>query len=59
MFLGMECSERLFLLQSEEIATFAREYSKCADIAHYNPCRVVCSPRGQGQAPTDPMAARH
>lgn len=24
MFLGMECSERLFLLQSEEIATFAR-----------------------------------
>lgn len=25
MFLGMECSERLFLLQSEEIATFARE----------------------------------
>lgn len=27
MFLGMECSERLFLLQSEEIATFAREQS--------------------------------
>lgn len=25
MFLGMECSERLFLLRSEEIATFARE----------------------------------
>ena len=28
-------------------------------IAHYNHCMVVCSPRGQGQAPTDPMAARH